>query len=176
MMAEDGLRVVASDVSPEGAKKAGSWTNGPSFSAADVYDLPFAAETFRWVILSEVMEHLDEPGLALREVHRVLETGGDVLLTVPLEERIRQTLCIHCNRPTPVNAHLWSFSRQQIHDILNSEDLTPAGSFELSNRLLEHLRFPWITRRAPYLVWKLGDSLANKMSRGAYLCVLARKR
>lgn len=175
MMADGGLRVVATDISPGGVRKAGRWTSGPSFSAADIYDLPFAAGTFRGVILSEVVEHLGEPGTALREVRRVLETGGHMLLTVPLEERIRQTLCIHCNRPTPVNAHLWSFSRQQIHDLLASEGLAPKASFELSNRLLEHMRFPWITRWAPHLVWRLGDRIANKIGHGAYLCVLARK-
>lgn len=49
----------------------------------DIYALPYASNTFDAVILSEILEHLDDDGAALREVYRVLKPGGVVAITVP---------------------------------------------------------------------------------------------
>jgi ubiquinone/menaquinone biosynthesis C-methylase UbiE len=46
------------------------------FEAASIYDLPFAAASFDAVFMSALMGNLQEPGLALREVYRVLKPGG----------------------------------------------------------------------------------------------------
>ena len=35
------------------------------------------------VLCTEVLEHLEEPQLAIREMHRILSPGGTVILTVP---------------------------------------------------------------------------------------------
>ncbi len=45
--------------------------------------LPFAAGSFDVVIMSEVIEHLVDPDLALVEVRRVLVSGGTLLLSTP---------------------------------------------------------------------------------------------
>lgn len=46
--------------------------------------LPFDDESFDYVIFNEVLEHLRvDPLLALSETHRVLRTGGNLLLTTP---------------------------------------------------------------------------------------------
>lgn len=45
--------------------------------------LPFPDNSFDFVNLSEVIEHVDDPLLLLREVHRVLRPGGRVYLSVP---------------------------------------------------------------------------------------------
>jgi ubiquinone/menaquinone biosynthesis C-methylase UbiE len=145
------------------------------FIAADIYNLPFSDTSFRWVILSEVMEHLNDPDWALREIHRVLEHGGRVVVTVPHRERIRYTLCIHCNRSTPVNAHLWSFKREEIAVRIGRWGFTIIAVEEISNKILEYFRFPWLTRRTPYLLWRWGDGLLNRFGHGAYLCVVAEK-
>lgn len=44
---------------------------------------PFLDREFDSVICSEVLEHLWEPELALREIHRVLKVGGTLVATVP---------------------------------------------------------------------------------------------
>lgn len=54
------------------------------FIAHDLAEpLPFSSDRFRAIWCSEVLEHLFDPAFALREMQRVLEPGGFVLVTVP---------------------------------------------------------------------------------------------
>ena len=55
--------------------------------AGDLYAMPFADGAFDLVISTEVVEHLDAPERALREMARV--SGGHLLLTVPHEPFFR---------------------------------------------------------------------------------------
>jgi SAM-dependent methyltransferase len=50
---------------------------------ADALSLPLVADSFAGVGLFDIIEHLDEPEMALREAHRVLKPGGFVFITVP---------------------------------------------------------------------------------------------
>ena len=45
--------------------------------------IPFSDGSFRTVLASDVLEHLPDTALALRECHRVLEPGGHLILNVP---------------------------------------------------------------------------------------------
>ena len=59
---------------------------GPAASIrGSSYELPFADGEFDCVIISEVMEHLDEDERALAEVSRVLRPGGTLAVSVPRE-------------------------------------------------------------------------------------------
>jgi SAM-dependent methyltransferase len=50
---------------------------------ANIYALPYADNTFDAVILSEILEHVDQDVDGLKEVLRVLKPGGVVAITVP---------------------------------------------------------------------------------------------
>ena len=50
---------------------------------ANAERLPFGDEIADTVLLSEVLEHLRDPGAALREIRRVLKPDGRVLITLP---------------------------------------------------------------------------------------------
>lgn len=45
--------------------------------------LPFADNSFDCVLLSEVIEHLEQPQISIREAVRVLGAGGRLLITTP---------------------------------------------------------------------------------------------
>jgi ubiquinone/menaquinone biosynthesis C-methylase UbiE len=51
--------------------------------AADVQQIPFADESFDYVVSSEVIEHVIEPEKAIHEMCRVLKRGGYLALTTP---------------------------------------------------------------------------------------------
>ncbi|MGE5457135.1 MAG: class I SAM-dependent methyltransferase [Methanococcaceae archaeon] len=51
--------------------------------AGEAMRLPFKGESFDAVVSFQVMEHLPEPLEFLKEIRRVLKTGGHVLLTTP---------------------------------------------------------------------------------------------
>lgn len=53
------------------------------FSAQSAYELAFPAESFDLVVGAEVLEHLESPQQALKEIQRVVRTY--VLLSVPRE-------------------------------------------------------------------------------------------
>src|SRR5262245_40738091 len=52
-------------------------------STASIEHLPFPAETFDKVLMTEVLEHIAEERLALREIHRVMKPDAILALSVP---------------------------------------------------------------------------------------------
>lgn len=48
-----------------------------------ITEMPFAAERFEFAICTDVIEHIEDDALALRELHGVLAPGGLLLVTVP---------------------------------------------------------------------------------------------
>lgn len=51
---------------------------------AEAYAIPLADGSFQTVLMSEVLEHLEEPAAALAETHRLLSEGGKLILTAPM--------------------------------------------------------------------------------------------
>ncbi len=50
---------------------------------ADVYQLPFKNDEFDTVLCVAILEHLEYPRKAISEMHRVLKSGGIILISVP---------------------------------------------------------------------------------------------
>nr|WHW29508.1 putative class I SAM-dependent methyltransferase [uncultured bacterium] len=73
--------------------------------------MPFQDAHFDAVVMSEVLEHLDDEVLAktLQEVRRVLKLGGMLLGTVPSREILAQSfvVCPHCSE----GFHRWGHQR-----------------------------------------------------------------
>jgi ubiquinone/menaquinone biosynthesis C-methylase UbiE len=59
-----------------------------SLSKGNAQSLPFATASFDKVICSEVLEHLQDPDIALKEIARVLKPGGRALISIPNEPLI----------------------------------------------------------------------------------------
>ena len=71
-----------------------------ALTRGNIYALPFPDDYFDGVILSEILEHIEDDVAGLREVRRVLKPGGVAAITVP-----------HANYPflwDPIN---WSLER-----------------------------------------------------------------
>jgi SAM-dependent methyltransferase len=50
---------------------------------ATAYEIPLEDGTFNTALMSEVLEHLEEPREALAEAHRLLRSDGKMILTTP---------------------------------------------------------------------------------------------
>jgi ubiquinone/menaquinone biosynthesis C-methylase UbiE len=133
---------------------------------ANIYDLPFPDATFDAVILSEVLEHIDDDVAGLKEALRVLKPGGVAAITVP-----------HANYPfwwDPINktletlfkthiqhgpfAGLWAnhvrlYTPEQLRDAALG-----AGFIVEKERAFTHHAFPFIHN----LVYGFGKPLLEK--------------
>jgi SAM-dependent methyltransferase len=76
---------VGTDISVHVARAARSNHGGLSAAGADVRDLPFADGAFDVIVSNSTLDHFDskdEIVASLRELRRVLRTGGELLLTL----------------------------------------------------------------------------------------------
>src|SRR5262245_57279574 len=77
-------RVTAVDISSQQIALNREKYREIEFIAHDLAEpLPFTRNQFKAIWCSEVLEHLFDPAFAVREMHRVLEPGGFILVTVP---------------------------------------------------------------------------------------------
>lgn len=130
---------------------------------ASIYDMPYPRDCFDAVILSEVLEHIEDDVRGLKEAFRVLKPGGALAVTVPnanyplLWDPINKVLEGLFNwhiKGGPL-AGLWAnhvrlYTASQLRDAVNR-----AGFQIEEERSLTHHCFPFIHN----LVYGLGKPL-----------------
>lgn len=86
--------------------------------------MPFTDGQFDVVIMSEVLEHLNDEVLhtTLSEVSRVLGPRGRFIGTVPADENLlsNQAMCPHCGELFHRWGHMQAFSRSRLTQMLGS--------------------------------------------------------
>lgn len=138
---------------------------------ADVFHLPFADNSFDAIIASEVIEHVYDPKLFVEKLITVLKPGGKLILATPYNETIVYHLCVHCNKPTPANAHLHSFNEKNIVRFLPKDGINFQLEKLINNYALK-MRFYNLVKFLPYSLWKLIDKLFNKISKKPRLFII----
>lgn len=99
--------------------------------------IPYSDGEFDYVVMGQLLEHLDDPAKYLKEAMRVLKVGGVLALSVPLNEtEAGEVDNIH---------HLWSFSEQDIIDLIK-----PYGHYEIE--VLKSQFIPEYIYHFPYLI------------------------
>lgn len=71
------------DISQTALKIAQSNSSGTRFLRSKAEALPFASDTFEVAICCEVIEHVDDPSKAIREIYRILKPEGILFLSFP---------------------------------------------------------------------------------------------
>ncbi len=84
--------------------------------------IPYADNSFDTVIMTEVLEHLSDDVIkqTLKEVHRVLRSGGRFIGTVPADENLlkQRVVCPDCGKLFHQWGHVQSFSSEGLFQLL----------------------------------------------------------
>ncbi len=154
--------VVSLDVSKKNPIKALEIYNNEHHAAvvADAKKLPFKNESFDSIIAAEIIEHLYSPKIFIEEWLRVLQPGGTLIMETPFNEKIIHHMCVHCNCPTPANAHLHSFNKENIKAFLPSSGCS-ISLFTFNNKWMNKLRLTYLFRFLPFQLWRVIDKIVN---------------
>jgi len=154
-----GHRVVSMDISTKNPVDSLKRTDHVNHAAvtADVYNMPFREETFDYIIASEIMEHVPDPGLFIQCLLKVLKREGKLIITTPYNEKIEYCLCVHCNRKTPMHAHLHSFNEKNISALIPADGLTYKTN-KFSSKDLARLHSHVVLKYFSFSFWQLADS------------------
>ena len=99
------------DVDPENIRICKQ--HGLNVTEGSLYDLPFADNSFDTSLLIEVIEHLESPDTALKELSRVTKPGGRVIVVFPVDWGmwLARMLCLRWNeaRFDPGHLRQWNF-------------------------------------------------------------------
>lgn len=128
---------------------------------ADAFNLPLADNSIDCIIASEIIEHVSDPKLFITSLFKALKIGGKLIITTPYNEKLQYYLCVHCNKPTPKNAHIHSFNENNILHYLPENSKNQIS--RTNNFYLEKLRMHIILKYLPFSLWQIVDKLANKI-------------
>jgi SAM-dependent methyltransferase len=90
-LGQGGATVIGMDVSPTAAGKAQARFPACTMIAADARRLPFADGCFALIVSPSTLDHFPEPGdltVSLRELARILEPGGRLIITLDNRQNI----------------------------------------------------------------------------------------
>jgi SAM-dependent methyltransferase len=99
--------------------------------------IPFSDESFDFIMATDVIEHVDDDHLALREIARVLRPGGTLLLTVPTFQAL-------WGRQDDVSHHKRRYRLNVVVDLIKETSLEVRRSYYFNYLLFVPI---WFARR-----------------------------
>ncbi len=168
---------VGIDTSRNSLLEASRRVNHPkaSFINADAAHLPFRSNVFTKITLLEVLEHLSSKAQneVCHQADRVLRQDGSILISVPFQEKIESTRCVHCGKSTPLWGHLESMNKAKITDNLpktyvlkKSCHLINISSISLSSAF----------SKLPFRVWLSLNNAFGKIQKGYWIMLNFQKK
>ena len=129
----------------------------------DLFSLPIKPQCLDCIVCAEVIEHVHDPALLIQNLLRCLKPRGTLILTTPHNEKIVYHMCVHCNHPTPENAHLHSFTKAKLATLASKDSsiIDNLQIYTFSNKYLSRLRTHILLKYLPYSLWKWIDRIAN---------------
>lgn len=159
-----GKKVISMDISstnPVNAIKEVPHENHAGL-IADVYNIPLKENSVDSIIASEILEHVPDPETFIINLVKLLKQNGKLIISTPYNEKIEYYLCVHCNRPTPKNAHLHSFTEVSISQFIPQTGITWSVN-RLCNKYLVQIRSHVLLKFLPYNIWQFFDNLFNSV-------------
>ena len=90
----------------------------------------FHPDTFDFVICTDVIEHVEKPWVAVKELFAILKPGGELLLTTPFHYPLHGNQYVH---------DYWRFTQDGLRQLLEEE----AGFREVKITFLGHPKNPF---------------------------------
>jgi 2-polyprenyl-3-methyl-5-hydroxy-6-metoxy-1,4-benzoquinol methylase len=157
-------QVISMDIAPKNPAEALKKNPSEYHAAlvADVLSLPIKDNSVDVIIASEVIEHVADPKKFIEKLLAATKQGGKIILVTPYNEKIIYHTCVHCNNPTPSNAHLYFFNEQNIKDYLPAVGIK-YDTMCFSNKYFTKLRIYNILSFLPFVIWLGLDNALNKL-------------
>jgi len=127
----------------------------------DSMHLPFKDEKIDVIFATEIIEHTVDPTGFAQSLFSILRPFGLLLLSTPYKEKILYSLCIHCNKKTPMNAHLHSFDEYILTGIGSKLKARKSNYHLMGNKFLIFGRTYVIHKILPFVIWKYFDKAFN---------------
>jgi ArsR family transcriptional regulator len=119
LLAPHASQVICIDLSEKvveaGRKRLSDRTN-VEFETGDMHQLPFKDKSFDTVLLMHALTYTDKPGQVLREAHRVLKPGGQLLAVTLAKHR-------HKKAVEPYNHANLGFAPEQLYKLAGQSGL-----------------------------------------------------
>lgn len=101
---------------------------------ADARQLPFAAESYDYVVCMDVIEHIEDDISVLNEIRRVLKRNGKAIISVP------EDMKLWSNHDLAVG-HFRRYSKKELESKVISCGLRPEVTFSSHSLLKPAIRF-----------------------------------
>ena len=92
--------------------------------------LPFPNNFFDVIICNDVLEHLENPGVALKNIHRILKPGGILYVNTPNFNWLRKNLFAYADKK---EHHISLLSHQTLLSLLNRTGFKILDHYTFSN-------------------------------------------
>ncbi len=164
-MAKLGHDITAVDLSQDNLDKISSQSARVKTIYGSADDLPFTEERFDWIVMNEVLEHLEKPKEVLEHIRSFLKPLGKVFISVPYDEKIVQELCIHCHQLTPRNAHLHSFSEESLTKLAKDSEYIVLRTFKYLSKIFTRTGLIKVVKFLPDSLFYVKDQISCELFR-----------